>query len=91
MAAAIDRTKLEKYAAGELTPAMKRRVEDALEASADLRQLLEQVTDEAEIVEAVRDSQAIRLPEGEEERIVTELVGSLRTAMDTPDARGVCS
>lgn len=90
MAGTIDRKKLEKYVAGELTPAMKRRVEDALAASADLRQLLEEVQGEAEIVEAVKDSQAIRLPEREEERIVTQVMGSLRTTLDTPDARNGC-
>ena len=87
MVETIDRKKLEKYVAGELTRAMKRRVEDALDASADLRRLLDEVKGEVEIVEAVKDSQAIRLPEREEERIVTEVMGSLRTTLERSATR----
>ena len=65
---------------------MKRRVEAALDASADLRRLFEEAKDEAEIVEAVKDSRAIRLSERDEDRIVNKVVDGLRTAFDTPGA-----
>ncbi len=81
MAGTIDRKKLEQYVAGALTPTITRRVEAALEASAGLRAILEEVKGEAEIVETVKDSQAIRLPEDDEERIVSDVLGSLGTTL----------
>ncbi len=82
MAKTIDRKILEQYVAGKLTPAMKINVEDGLRISADLRSMLEEIEGEAKIIEAVVDSQAIRLPDKEEERITSKVLGDLGTTLE---------
>jgi len=91
MAKTIDRKLLEQYVAGELTPAMKKRVEAELGASTNLRQLLEEIRGEAEIVKAVKDSQAIRLSDQEENRITHNAIGGLRTTLESTEKNDIDS
>ncbi len=72
---------LERYLRGRLTPAQQRRIEAALRASADLQARLTALRQEQETIEAVKDSFAIRLPENEEERIVSRATKRLGTTL----------
>lgn len=72
---------LEGYLRGELSAAQRRRVEAALDASAELRARLAALRDECATIEAVKDSFAIRLPEKEEERIASKVLGELGTRL----------
>ncbi len=71
----------ERYLRGELTPAQRRRIEAAVRASAGLEARLAALRQEQETIEAVKDSFAIRLPEREEERIVSRATRWLGTTL----------
>jgi anti-sigma factor RsiW len=80
----ISDNELEAYVAGRLSDRGRRRIDTALRASANLRTRLEEVQRERETLEAVRDSFAIRLPEQEEERIISTSLGRLGTTLGEP-------
>jgi anti-sigma factor RsiW len=81
MAKQVTDDQLEQYVRGESTPAQRRRVDAALRASADLQARLAALRKEHETIEAVKDSFAIRLPEKEEERIVSRAAKRLGTTL----------
>ena len=84
MAAKTKDDDLERYLAGALPASSAKRIERAISRSTELRARLEELRAEREIVDAVKDSFAIRLPEAEEERIVTEGLGRLGTTLGGP-------
>ncbi len=67
---------------------MKRRVENALRESEELRRQLDALKTEAGIVEVVKDALSIRLPERDEERIVSKAVGRLKTTLGNTHEEG---
>ena len=81
MAAAVTDDDLERYLSGALAPSIVKRIERALSRSPQLRTRLEELRAEREIIDEVKDSFAIRLPEAEEERIVAEGLGRLGTTL----------
>ena len=80
---------LERYLSGNMTKRERRAVDAALNRVPELSDRLERLRQEREIVESVKDSFAIRLPESEEDRIVSRAVGQLDTALDSsrPDLK----
>ena len=78
----IDDEQLERYLAGTLPTRSAGQVERALRKSAKLRKRLEQLRGEAEILKTVIDSQAIRPVEDEEKRVISDVTGRLRAALD---------
>ena len=78
----IDDEQLERYLAGTLPTRSVSQVERALRKSAKLRKRLEQLRGEAEILKTVIDSQAIRPVEDEEKRVISDVTGRLRAALD---------
>ncbi|MFQ5474174.1 MAG: hypothetical protein ACE5FA_14990 [Dehalococcoidia bacterium] len=81
MPKSISTEHLEEYLAGTLSPTAKRRVESALGKSDELRRQLDALKAEAGTIEAVKDSLSIRLPERDEERIVSRAVGGLNSTL----------
>jgi anti-sigma factor RsiW len=84
MAKRLTNEELERYLRSELTPAQRRRIDAALRASANLQARLAALRQEHETIEAVKDSFAIRLPEKEEERIVSRATRRLGTTLGRP-------
>ena len=80
---------LERYLSANMTERERRAIDAALNRVPELSDRLERLRQEREIVEAVKDSFAIRLPESEEDRIVSRAVGQLDTALDSlrPDLK----
>ncbi len=78
----IDDEQLERYLVGTLPTRSADQVERALRKSAKLRKRLEQLRGEAEILKTVIDSQAIRPVEDEEKRVISDVTGRLRAALD---------
>jgi anti-sigma factor RsiW len=76
----IDDEQLERYLAGTLPTRSAGKVERALRKSAELRKRLEELRAEAEVLKQVVDSQAIRLVEDEERRVVSEVTQKLRAS-----------
>lgn len=72
---------LERYLAGKLSSSATKRIEKAVKRSAELRARLDELRFEHKTVEAIKDSFGIRLPEAEEERIVSKAVDRLRTEL----------
>jgi len=85
MVRSITTEHLEKYVADTLSPTVRRRVESALRESQQLRRELDELKAEAGIVDEVKDSLSIRLPERDEARSVSKAVGRLKTTLSKPD------
>lgn len=68
---------LERFLAGQLPDAERRAIAEAVESSDTLRARLDELRCENEKLAQLRASAAIRLPELEEERIVSRLVQRL--------------
>ena len=63
---------LSQYVRAVLSAAAARRVEQALQHWPELRERAAAMREEFELIEQVKDSFAIRLPETQEERIVAD-------------------
>ena len=78
---------LERYIAKALSPAARRRVEAALRGSPALQERLDELKREAELLDAVKDSQTIQPSEQEEKHIVGRVARQLGTTLDGPSDR----
>lgn len=74
---------LEGYLSDSLSPAKRQHVEKAISQSPKLQARLDELRQERETLEAVKDSFAIRLPEAEEQRIISKVSGKIHTALQT--------
>lgn len=83
----ISDQQLEDYLADELTPAKRSRVEKALHKSTALRQRLENIRQEVEMIEAVRDSQALRPPESQERELINRVTHQLDSTLREGNSR----
>ena len=72
---------LEGYLSGALSARDRRSLEAALKESPDLQARLDELREEHQTLEAVKDSFAIRLPESEEERIMSKCTEKLGTKL----------
>jgi|GEM_PF-5571636 len=82
-------SQLERYLGGSLSGPARAGVERALCGSPEARDRLARILAEQEIIEAIKDSRQIRLPDEEEQRIEARLrqrVGSMRKPQERPPA-----
>lgn len=83
MKTTITDSDLESYLSDSLSPAKKQGVEEAISQSPELQARLDELRQEQETLEAVKDSFAIRLPDAEEQRIISKVSGKIQTSLRT--------
>ncbi len=83
MKTTITDSDLESYLSDSLSSAKKKQVETAVSQSPKLQARLDELRQERETLEAVKDSFAIRLPESEEQRIISKVSGKIHTSLQT--------
>ena len=83
MKTTITDSDLESYLSDSLSPAKKLQVEKAISQSPKLQARLDELRQEQAMLEAVKDSFAIRLPETEEIRIISKVSGKIHTSLQT--------
>ena len=83
MKTTITDSDLESYLSDSLSPAKKLQVEKAISQSPKLQARLDELRQEQATLEAVKDSFAIRLPEAEEQRIISKVSGKIQSSLQT--------
>lgn len=81
MTGGITDEQLHRYVAGELSTAAAHNIERAAIASAELHQRIDELRREQALIEELRDSFKLRLPEQEEARILERGIQRLGTTL----------
>ena len=81
---------LEGYLSDSLSPAKKKQIEESIRRSPELQARMEELREEQMTLDAVKDSFAIRLPDAEEQRIVSKVSDRIKTSLppDLDNRRG---